>query len=128
MQERNSQAEWLVYPPKCGTGLAASFDEILIEQVGRQLGEECRAKGAHMWLGPTLNMQRSPLGGRGFEAFSEDPVLSGTIAASIIRGVSSQRRKSIVQRAELMIAQVQSCGVTAVPKVVSIPPNDVWQS
>lgn len=51
------------------------------------MGEETIAKGAHVVLGPTVNMQRSPLGGRGFESFSEDPVLSGNCAAAVVSGV-----------------------------------------
>lgn len=78
------------YFPQCATGLAASFNVELIERVGVQMAEECRAKGAHVWLGPTLNVQRSPLGGRGFESYSEDPLLSGRMAAAIVRGVQSQ--------------------------------------
>ncbi|GAA6022460.1 hypothetical protein JCM10207_004401 [Rhodosporidiobolus poonsookiae] len=74
----------------CGTGLAASFDTDLIRRVGGALGDECRAKSAHVLLGPTVNIQRSPLGGRGFESFSEDPVLSGHIAAAYINGVQEK--------------------------------------
>lgn len=51
------------------------------------MGEEAKAKGAHVILGPTVNMQRSPLGGRGFESFSEDPVLAGNSAAAIVNGI-----------------------------------------
>lgn len=51
------------------------------------MGIEARAKGVHVLLGPTVNMQRSPLGGRAFESFSEDPVLAGRCAASIISGI-----------------------------------------
>lgn len=51
------------------------------------MGEEAKAKGAHVILGPTINMQRSPLGGRGFESLSEDPVLAGVGAASLVNGI-----------------------------------------
>jgi beta-glucosidase len=71
----------------CGTALGATWDTDLLLRAGRLLGEESKAKGAHVLLAPTVNMQRGPLGGRGFESFSEDPVLSGTCAASIINGV-----------------------------------------
>ena len=71
----------------CGTALGATFDTELLLSLGRLLGEECKAKGAHVLLGPTINLQRGPLGGRGFESFSEDPVLSGTLAASYCSGV-----------------------------------------
>ena len=51
------------------------------------MGEEAKVKGAHVILGPTINMQRSPLNGRGFESFSEDPVLAGLIAAAVTKGI-----------------------------------------
>ncbi|KAL8293753.1 hypothetical protein RQP46_000454 [Phenoliferia psychrophenolica] len=74
----------------CATGIAASFDTALVERVGEALGDECVAKGAHILLGPTANMQRSPLGGRGFESFAEDPVLSGMVSAAYIAGLQSK--------------------------------------
>lgn len=60
-----------------------------MRRAGELLGEECLAKGAHIWLGPTMNIQRSPLGGRGFESFSEDPYLSGAIGTQMIIGCES---------------------------------------
>ncbi|TRM68227.1 glycoside hydrolase family 3 protein [Schizophyllum amplum] len=72
------------------TGLGSSFDVELAEEIGKALADECRAKGCHVLLGPTVNTQRSPLGGRGFESFSEDPVLNGTIAAAYINGLQSK--------------------------------------
>ncbi|KAF9873970.1 Cel3c [Colletotrichum karsti] len=74
----------------CGSGLGATWNLELIEQAGQLLSKECDAKGAHVWLGPTVNIIRSPLNGRGFESFSEDPYLSGILAAAIIRGVQSR--------------------------------------
>ncbi|KAG7293553.1 hypothetical protein NEMBOFW57_003605 [Staphylotrichum longicolle] len=71
----------------CGTALGATFDTDLVFELGRLLAAECKAKGAHVLLGPTINIQRGPLGGRGFESFSEDPVLSGTMAGSYCAGV-----------------------------------------
>lgn len=73
----------------CGTALGATFDVALLEAAGRKMGEEARAKGAHCLLGPTINTQRSPLGGRGFESLSEDPVLSGLAAAALVRGIQA---------------------------------------
>lgn len=73
----------------CGTALGATWDKSLLKKAGKLLGDECIAKGAHCWLGPTINMQRSPLGGRGFESFAEDPHLSGTLASSMILGCES---------------------------------------
>ncbi|KAI8266339.1 putative beta-glucosidase K [Colletotrichum sp. SAR11_239] len=74
----------------CGSGLGATWNPELIEQAGKLLSKECEAKGAHVWLGPTVNIIRSPLNGRGFESFSEDPHLSGILAGSIIKGVQSR--------------------------------------
>lgn len=73
----------------CGTALGATWDKDLLRRAGELLGKECVAKGAHCWLGPTINIQRGPLGGRGFESYSEDPHLSGILAASIIKGCES---------------------------------------
>lgn len=73
----------------CGTGLAATWNTDLLRKAGHLMGTEARAKGAHVLLGPTVNMQRSPLGGRAFESFSEDPVLSGDCASAIINGIQS---------------------------------------
>ncbi|PVH77190.1 glycoside hydrolase family 3 protein [Cadophora sp. DSE1049] len=73
----------------CGTALGATWDIELLKDAGILLRKECSAKGVSCWLGPTVNIQRSPLGGRGFESFSEDPFLSGKLAGSIINGVQS---------------------------------------
>ncbi|HUG12035.1 MAG TPA: glycoside hydrolase family 3 N-terminal domain-containing protein, partial [Opitutaceae bacterium] len=70
--------------------LAATWDVDLIRQVGVALGQESQTHGVQVLLGPGANMKRSPLGGRNFEYFSEDPVLAGRIAAAWIEGVQSQ--------------------------------------
>ncbi|KAF9698058.1 hypothetical protein EKO04_004536 [Ascochyta lentis] len=74
----------------CGISLGATFDPILIQKVGTVLGQEARAKQAHVLLAPTMNISRSPFGGRNFENFGEDPLLTGVMATSYIRGVQSQ--------------------------------------
>jgi beta-glucosidase len=71
----------------CGTALGATFDPALVEEVGAALGEEARSKGAHVLLAPTVNLHRTPIGGRNFECMSEDPVLTARIAVGYIRGV-----------------------------------------
>lgn len=53
------------------------------------MGKESIAKGSHILLGPTMNIQRSPLGGRGFESYSEDPFLSGKMGAAVVNGIQS---------------------------------------
>jgi beta-glucosidase len=72
------------------TALAAAWDRELAGTAGRLLGQEARRKGVHVLLGPTVNLQRTPLGGRHFECYSEDPLLSGEIAAGFVRGVQEQ--------------------------------------
>lgn len=74
----------------CGISLAATFDPGLIERIGDILGAETRSKRSHVLLGPTMNISRSPLGGRNFENFGEDPFLSGIMARSYIRGVQNR--------------------------------------
>ncbi|KZF23064.1 glycoside hydrolase family 3 protein [Xylona heveae TC161] len=81
----------------CGTALGATWDVGLIEAAGQLMAEEARAKGAAVVLGPTVNMQRSPLGGRGFESFSEDPVLAGSMAAAEIKGMQSRGVASTIK-------------------------------
>ncbi|MCP3772732.1 glycoside hydrolase family 3 C-terminal domain-containing protein [Paenibacillus sp. MZ04-78.2] len=71
-------------------GLACSWDRKLMEQVGIALGEECQAEDVAILLGPAANIKRSPLCGRNFEYFSEDPYLSSEMAAYHIKGVQSQ--------------------------------------
>ena len=81
------------HPATCfptASALAASWDTDLIYSVGQSLGVECQALGVNVLLGPGVNIKRSVLGGRNFEYFSEDPVLSGEIGAAFINGVQSQ--------------------------------------
>lgn len=74
----------------CGTSLASTFNKELLYESGQLMAEEARHKGAHISLGPTTNMQRGPLGGRGFESFSEDPYLAGMASAAIVNGLQSK--------------------------------------
>ena len=70
-----------------GTSLAASWDRRSARRYGAVLADEARRKGVHVVLGPTVNLHRSPLGGRHFEAFSEDPTLTTEIAAAYVAGM-----------------------------------------
>jgi beta-glucosidase len=74
----------------CGSALGATWDPELVERLGRLVGAECLDRGCRGLLAPTVNLHRSPLAGRNFECFSEDPLLSGRLAAAYIRGVQSQ--------------------------------------
>lgn len=87
LAEKNSMPA-VCFPAACATG--ASFNTELIEEMGRALGEECQALGVHVLLGPGVNMKRSPLCGRNFEYFSEDPYLAGEMGAAFVKGVQSQ--------------------------------------
>jgi beta-glucosidase len=69
---------------------ACSWDRELLREVGQAMGEECLQEDVAVILGPGTNIKRSPLCGRNFEYFSEDPVLAGEMAASLIKGVQSQ--------------------------------------
>ena len=80
------------YPATCfptASAAANSWDEDMIEQMGVRLGEETRAQRVGVILGPGVNIKRSPLCGRNFEYYSEDPLLAGKCAAALIRGVQS---------------------------------------
>lgn len=74
----------------CGSALGATFDADLIERVGAVLGNEARQKRSRVLLAPTINLVRSPLFGRSFECYSEDPWLTGSLAAAFVRGVQAQ--------------------------------------
>ncbi|WP_339172332.1 glycoside hydrolase family 3 C-terminal domain-containing protein [Paenibacillus sp. FSL H7-0943] len=71
-------------------GLASSWDRELIERVGKALGKECQAENVAVLLGPGTNIKRSPLNGRNFEYFSEDPYLSAEMGGNHIKGVQSE--------------------------------------
>ncbi|RBP97436.1 glycosyl hydrolase [Bifidobacterium aemilianum] len=76
------------FPPTAG--LASSWNPELTEQVGQAMGEECVQEKVAVILGPGVNIKRSPLGGRNFEYWSEDPVLTGHQAAELVKGVQAQ--------------------------------------
>ena len=84
----HASAEMVSFPTGCA--MASSFDRELVEQIGVALGEESRSVGVNLVLGPAANIKRTPLCGRNFEYFSEDPYISGQIAGALIRGIQSQ--------------------------------------
>ncbi|MYF50287.1 MAG: glycosyl hydrolase [Gammaproteobacteria bacterium] len=76
------------FPTACA--LASSWDRDLLREVGVALGEQCAAENVAVLLGPGMNIKRHPLCGRNFEYFSEDPLVSGELAAALIEGIQSQ--------------------------------------
>lgn len=76
------------FPAACAS--ACSFDRALQKELGQALGRECQAEGIQILLGPGINMKRSPLCGRNFEYYSEDPYLAGELGASYVEGVQSE--------------------------------------
>ncbi len=73
-----------------GAALAATWNPELVEQIGRALAAEVKSKGAHILLAPTVNIHRTPLAGRNFECFSEDPYLTARMAIAYIDGLQSR--------------------------------------
>ena len=84
----NESIKAVCFPAASAT--AASFDPELIEKMGEALGEACQHEKLSVLLGPAVNIKRSPLCGRNFEYFSEDPYLTGVMATALIKGVQSK--------------------------------------
>ncbi len=84
----NSSVPATCFPP--AVGLASTWNPALLTEVGNALGEECRALKVGVLLGPGLNIKRSPLCGRNFEYFSEDPYVAGELAAALVKGIQAQ--------------------------------------
>lgn len=84
----NESIKAVCFPTACAT--ACSFDRELLEKMGETLGDECQAEDVSVILGPAVNIKRSPLCGRNFEYFSEDPYLASQMAAAHIKGVQSK--------------------------------------
>jgi len=92
LDERNPSASLL-----CPSALGATWDPALIADVARALGTEARSKGIDVLLGPTINIMRTPLGGRGFECFSEDPELTARLAVAFVCGLQQAGIASAVK-------------------------------
>ena len=84
----NESIKAVCFPTACAT--ACSFDRDLLKELGEALGDECQAEDVSVILGPAVNIKRSPLCGRNFEYFSEDPYLAAQMAAAHIQGVQSK--------------------------------------
>jgi beta-glucosidase len=90
-----------------GIALAATWDPNLAYLYGQALGREARARGIHIQLGPGVNIARTPLSGRNFEYFGEDPFLTGEMASSWIRGLQSQ---GVVATSGLLVSGITTDG------------------
>ena len=84
----NDSIKAVCFPAGCGT--AASFNRELLSKMGEALGNECQAEGVSVILGPAVNIKRSPLCGRNFEYYSEDPYVASEMAGALIHGIQSK--------------------------------------
>ncbi|MCM1040247.1 MAG: glycoside hydrolase family 3 C-terminal domain-containing protein [Ruminococcus sp.] len=84
----NESIKAVCFPAGCAT--AASFNRELLTEMGAALGNECQAEGVSVILGPAVNIKRSPLCGRNFEYYSEDPLVASEMAGALIKGVQSK--------------------------------------
>ena len=84
----NESEKAICFPAGCAT--ASSFDRDLIRRQGELIGQECQAMDVSTILGPAMNIKRSPLCGRNFEYYSEDPYVSAEMAAAMVEGVQSK--------------------------------------
>lgn len=84
----NDSIKAVCFPAGCAT--ASSFDRNLLKELGEIIGNECQAENISTILGPAMNIKRSPLCGRNFEYYSEDPLLSSEMASALVRGIQSK--------------------------------------
>lgn len=81
----------------CSTLLASTWDTEVVTRIGEMLGRETKAKGASVLLAPTVNIHRTPVGGRNFECMSEDPYLTSRVAVAYVRGLQSEGVASCIK-------------------------------
>jgi beta-glucosidase len=98
----------------CGSALGATWDPDLVGLVGELLGEEARARGCRALLAPTVNIPRSPLAGRNFECYAEDPLLSGRLAAAFVHSVQSCGVMSVIKHFVANDAETERMTVNSV--------------
>jgi beta-glucosidase-like glycosyl hydrolase len=94
----------------CGVSLAATWNKNILFSVGQHLADEAKARSAQVLLAPTVCLHRGPLGGRNFESFSEDPYLTGKLAASYINGLQGKGVAATIKR-EYTVVNLWSRGL-----------------
>jgi beta-glucosidase len=99
------------FPPAVAS--ASTWDPHLLRRMGEALGNECRAMDVAVLLGPGVNLKRSPLGGRNFEYFSEDPLLAGVLAAEWVRGLQSREVGATVKHFAVNSQETERMRVSA---------------
>jgi beta-glucosidase-like glycosyl hydrolase len=92
----NDHLQAALFP--CGVSLAATWNKNILFSVGQHLADEAKARSAQVLLAPTVCLHRGPLGGRNFESFSEDPYLTGKLAASYINGLQGKGVAATIKR------------------------------
>jgi beta-glucosidase len=97
----------------CGAALGATFDRQLVAEIGGALADECIARGVHVLLGPTVNLARTPIGGRNFECFGEDPLLSAELAVAYVDGLQRRRVAACVKHFVANDTEVERMTVSA---------------
>lgn len=107
----NESIKAVCFPAACAT--ASSFDTELIGKMGEIIGDECQAEELSIVLGPAVNIKRSPLCGRNFEYFSEDPYLAGNMAAAYINGVQSRHVGTSIKHFALNNQETRRMSVSA---------------
>ena len=107
-----------------GCAVASSFDRELARHVGEILGEECQAEDIAILLGPSVNIKRSPLGGRSFEYYSEDPFLTSEIAAAMVQGIQSRHVGACVKH--FLANNQETCRMSVSAEVDERTLNEIY--
>lgn len=107
----NESIKAVCFPAGCAT--AASYDKDLERELGETIGNECQAEDLAVVLGPAVNIKRSPLCGRNFEYFSEDPVVAGKMSAAYIKGVQSKNVGTSIKHFALNNQETRRMSVSA---------------
>ncbi|KAK4648303.1 uncharacterized protein QC761_108840 [Podospora bellae-mahoneyi] len=110
----------------CGISLAATWNKDILRQVGQHLAEEAKARQANILLAPTVCMHRHPLGGRNFESFSEDPLLTGKLAAQYIQGLQENGVAATVKHLDFVGNEQETHRLTIDSKIAERPLREIY--